>query len=185
MGNEMIHDITTTVDNPPKFTHLKVADYDPRVKPIQMKKYPHLKPVSYKQDPKTVYKAFLNLVEKTSYFHLAHKDDEKLSIEFVAVTKMLKFKDDVIIVVQPDGEGSLVHLRSCSRVGKSDWGANAKRIGEILRNVRLDETDKSEIIEKKSTKHSENTEEKHTEVSNKAASSSSSSAESSKSEKEE
>jgi len=38
------------------------------------------------------------------------------------------FKDDVVIRVRTNAEGSLVDLRSVSRVGRSDLGANAARI---------------------------------------------------------
>jgi uncharacterized protein (DUF1499 family) len=40
----------------------------------------------------------------------------------------MAFKDDVIIRVRTNGQGSLLDLRSVSRVGEGDIGANAKRI---------------------------------------------------------
>jgi uncharacterized protein (DUF1499 family) len=42
------------------------------------------------------------------------------------------FKDDVVLVVTADGAGSAVDMRSVSRVGISDLGANAKRIEALL-----------------------------------------------------
>ena len=44
----------------------------------------------------------------------------------------MNFKDDVAIRVTTDEQGTLVDLRSVSRVGQSDLGANAARIGDLL-----------------------------------------------------
>ena len=54
-------------------------------------------------------------------------------IEATDTTFWFEFKDDVMIRVQPDGEtGSRVDVRSTSRVGLSDLGANAKRVKLFL-----------------------------------------------------
>jgi uncharacterized protein (DUF1499 family) len=42
------------------------------------------------------------------------------------------FTDDIVIRVTPAQNGSIVDLRSVSRVGKSDLGANAKRINQFI-----------------------------------------------------
>ncbi|MGD9584725.1 MAG: DUF1499 domain-containing protein [Lysobacterales bacterium] len=56
-------------------------------------------------------------------------------IEATATTPMFGFKDDVVIRVRPDGAGSRVDVRSLSRVGRSDLGANAKRIRAYLKRL--------------------------------------------------
>ena len=38
------------------------------------------------------------------------------------------FKDDIVIRIRTNAEGTIVDLRSVSRVGRSDLGANAARI---------------------------------------------------------
>lgn len=40
----------------------------------------------------------------------------------------LVFKDDVNVAVEPHDGGSVVHVRSASRVGYSDLGVNARRV---------------------------------------------------------
>ena len=45
------------------------------------------------------------------------------------------FKDDVAIRIRPDGEGSAIDIRSTSRVGISDLGANAARIRALLDGI--------------------------------------------------
>jgi uncharacterized protein (DUF1499 family) len=46
------------------------------------------------------------------------------------------FKDDIVIRIAGQETGSRVDVRSVSRVGKSDIGANAKRIRTFLKNIQ-------------------------------------------------
>lgn len=48
-------------------------------------------------------------------------------LHFVATTRILRFKDDV----EFEQDGDIVHVRSASRVGYSDLGANRSRVEEI------------------------------------------------------
>ncbi len=60
-------------------------------------------------------------------------DDNGLRIKFVAVTKIMKFKDDVDIeVIERSSDESTVAVYSHSRVGYSDMGANKKRVETII-----------------------------------------------------
>ena len=54
------------------------------------------------------------------------------AIEAVDTTAIMSFKDDIIIRVRSNAQGTLVDLRSVSRVGEGDLGANAKRIQAFL-----------------------------------------------------
>ena len=56
-------------------------------------------------------------------------------IEATATTSWYGFKDDVAVRIRPQGEGSEIDVRSISRVGLSDLGANAKRVNAILESV--------------------------------------------------
>ncbi|KEI70988.1 hypothetical protein GV64_09740 [Endozoicomonas elysicola] len=47
----------------------------------------------------------------------------------VFTTPWLKFKDDLILIIRPDGR---VDVRSSSRIGYYDFGANRRRV-ELLR----------------------------------------------------
>jgi uncharacterized protein (DUF1499 family) len=54
-------------------------------------------------------------------------------IEATDTSMWFGFKDDVVVRVLPDPSGgSRVDVRSVSRVGTSDIGANAKRVREFL-----------------------------------------------------
>jgi hypothetical protein len=54
------------------------------------------------------------------------------SIEATATTFWFRFKDDVVIRLTPSGAGTSVDIRSKSRVGRGDMGANAARIRLFL-----------------------------------------------------
>jgi uncharacterized protein (DUF1499 family) len=56
-------------------------------------------------------------------------------VEATATTRWFGFKDDVVVRVRPDGAGSRIDVRSVSRVGGSDVGANAARIRAYLARV--------------------------------------------------
>lgn len=55
--------------------------------------------------------------------------------EIKAVFKVMGFRDDVHVMITSDQEGSLLHIRSASRVGKSDLGVNKRRVKKILKKL--------------------------------------------------
>ena len=57
-----------------------------------------------------------------------HQDSNTGVIEAVDTTSIMGFKDDIVIRVRSSAQGTLLDLRSVSRVGEGDLGANAKRI---------------------------------------------------------
>jgi uncharacterized protein (DUF1499 family) len=59
-------------------------------------------------------------------------------VEGTDTTFWYGFKDDLVVRVRAAeaGSGSVVDIRSVSRVGRSDLGLNAKRIGAILERLR-------------------------------------------------
>lgn len=65
-------------------------------------------------------------------------DDTARRIRAVAVTKLMKFKDDVTIEVLPHAAGSTIAIYSCSRVGFGDMGTNKKRVDGIVAHLQKD-----------------------------------------------
>ena len=56
------------------------------------------------------------------------QDEQAGTLEAVDTTTIMGFKDDIVIRISREGDSSIIDLRSVSRVGVSDLGANAKRI---------------------------------------------------------
>ncbi len=85
----------------------------------------------------------LKRIEARPDWHLTANDPDRGMIGFVAVSKLMRFKDDVDILVlpaeagDPQGrQGSRLAAYSRSRVGHSDLGANKKRISQLLASLR-------------------------------------------------
>ena len=65
-------------------------------------------------------------------------DPEARKIEAVVTTKIIKFKDDVTIWVEADGEErSTLFARSASRVGLNDLGANTRHLMNLFETVDI------------------------------------------------
>ena len=64
-------------------------------------------------------------------WQLQSVDADKLELTATATTRWLNFTDDIIIRLEPLSERETrVHIRSTSRIGRADYGAN---LGRILR----------------------------------------------------
>ena len=50
----------------------------------------------------------------------------------VVTTPLLGFRDDIEVVAQPQGTGSVLLARSASRVGRGDLGTNQKHLRSLL-----------------------------------------------------
>ncbi|OOG23625.1 hypothetical protein B1C78_10905 [Thioalkalivibrio denitrificans] len=90
--------------------------------------YPDIQPQHLRAEPGAVFEAALT-VARDAGWEIVETDAAKGRIEAVATTRFLRFRDDVTILIEPAGQGgSRVDIRSRSRVGRSDLGANARRI---------------------------------------------------------
>ena len=57
------------------------------------------------------------------------------TVRAVRATRLLRFKDDVIVRAEPHEGGARVELSSASRVGKGDIGQNPRNIRELLEAI--------------------------------------------------
>jgi uncharacterized protein (DUF1499 family) len=89
--------------------------------------YPDLQPQRFAAPAASVFDA-ASAVTHAQGWEVMQEDRATGVIQAVATTPLMHFKDDVTITVTPDGDGTKVGVRSHSRVGKGDLGANAKRI---------------------------------------------------------
>jgi uncharacterized protein (DUF1499 family) len=133
-GKPMIHDITTDLDDPPRFHVLHVAPFEARVGEIQRKAYPDVKPRTLETSPADAFARARTAAESLGWEIASARPDEG-TLEATDTTGWFGFKDDIVVRIRPAGSGSRIDVRSTSRVGKSDVGMNAKRIREYLGKV--------------------------------------------------
>lgn len=139
----MIHDITTDTETPPVFVAIlplradaaNSAEYGgPKLAAQQRTGYPDLKPLTLQVPPAQAFTRALE-VARSMGWEIAASEPTEGRIEATDTTFWFGFKDDVVVRITPAGSGSRIDVRSVSRVGKSDVGANAKRITEYLRRI--------------------------------------------------
>ena len=139
-----IHDITTDTDNPPVFVALAPKrvespnglDYGgPEVASAQKRAYPDLMTLYSPLAPEALFDRAQRAARDCGW-HVADADAQKLRIEAVATSWLYGFKDDIVVRIRSDAGGSRLDVRSASRVGRSDLGANAARIRKYLAELK-------------------------------------------------
>lgn len=139
-----INDVTTDPVNPPAFGKLAslrppgTDTYPPRFAPLQEKAFPDIVPLQFDASPQTAYREALSVVEKRKWQVVDEMPPERGRdgyIAAVARTLIMGFRDDVVIRVRAVGDGSRVDVRSASRYGKADFGANARRVTALLGDI--------------------------------------------------
>lgn len=99
---------------------------------------PRLKTRHYALSKETVWTAVQQLAGSQQGWTVVQADPAEGVLKAQSRTRLLKFVDDVTIRVRPaSGQRISVDLHSRSRVGKADFGTNARRIGRFL--TALDE----------------------------------------------
>jgi uncharacterized protein (DUF1499 family) len=134
-GSPRIHDITTDTNNPPTFTMAaqqrgtgsNPLEIDQTVIALQQQAYPDLQTIVSTLPIDEAYNLALQVATDMGW-EIYHQDSSDAVIEAVDTTRIMAFKDDVVIRLRSNAQGTLVDLRSVSRVGEGDIGANAKRI---------------------------------------------------------
>jgi uncharacterized protein (DUF1499 family) len=90
--------------------------------------YPDIQPQSFAKPAGEVFDAASAVAHAQQDWEVTQEDRTSGTIQAVATTLLMHFKDDVTITVAAAGDGTTVNMRSHSRVGKGDLGTNAHRI---------------------------------------------------------
>jgi uncharacterized protein (DUF1499 family) len=140
-----IHDVSTDRDRPPQFVAvlpLRAAakavnstDYDAKTAQLQKETYPDIGPLYLGVPPSQAFDRALSAARGMGWEIVAN-DPAQGRVEATATTFWFGFKDDIVVRVTAEGNGSRVDVRSLSRIGKSDVGANARRVRDYLAKVK-------------------------------------------------
>ncbi len=139
-----IHDITTDPFDPPAFNALlpirkqspNGADYGGiEIAKQQQEGYPDIKSLVVKSPPTETMQKAIDAA-RSGGWEIVSSDTPTGRIEATDTTQWFGFKDDIVVRIRPEASGgSRVDVRSVSRVGGSDVGANAKRVRKFLSRV--------------------------------------------------
>lgn len=135
-----IHDVSTDRADPPVFAaavglrgaDANPLDYSAAVAERQAAGYPDLSTLRTALRPSESFDRAVDVAEALGW-RIVHTDTGAGRLEATDTTFWFGFTDDVVVRVRRAEEGgSLVDLRSASRVGESDLGANAARIERFI-----------------------------------------------------
>jgi uncharacterized protein (DUF1499 family) len=142
----MINDITTDPIDPPRFDVL--ARLRPRgtveyaglyAAELQRKAYPDVEPLSVNAAPRLAYEAAMAVIVRKKWRVVVDRPPQPPRrdgvIEAVARTPIMGFRDDVALRVRPEADGARIDVRSASRYGRHDFGANAARIRSLIEDI--------------------------------------------------
>jgi hypothetical protein len=139
-----LSDISTDPVDPPGFStpelqQRPVADAVDRA--AQQAAYPDVVARHYPVSPERVFTAAMALVQGRGWTVVAANGPDleiaDAGIEAVAKTLVLALPVDVSIRIVSDDDGTLVDMRSVSRIGAHDLGDNARRIRAFFRDLDL------------------------------------------------
>jgi uncharacterized protein (DUF1499 family) len=143
-GFPLINDITTDLADPPQF--LKSAQleanrgrdmsYPASFAEQQRAGYPNLQGRTLPVAPEQAMDRARAALESLPGTEIIDVDFSAGRLEAISVSRVFRFVDDVVVRVRPEGSGSRVDMRSKSRVGKGDLGANAARIEGFMLALR-------------------------------------------------
>ncbi|MEM8988286.1 MAG: DUF1499 domain-containing protein [Pseudomonadota bacterium] len=139
-----IHDITTDTVNPPRFVTVlekrkegeNDTDYAGEEIAIQQREaYPDIQPLYLSLNKDAAFAVTLDAISRSGWELQAAAPVEG-RIEATATTFWFGFKDDIVIRIRQEAAGrSRIDIRSASRVGMSDLGANAARIKKLVKKM--------------------------------------------------
>jgi len=140
-----IHDISTDLVHAPQLKAAAKARVDSdhsveylasEVAQLQENAYPQLLPLKVTQSPQAVFNAAKGLMLENGWQLMAENNQQSpFTLEASHTSLLFGFTDDLVVRIQATEDGAVVDMRSMSRVGKSDMGANAQRIQRFLTDL--------------------------------------------------
>jgi uncharacterized protein (DUF1499 family) len=146
-----IYDVTTDPIDPPRFeaiARLRPRDANPvtyaglYTAEQQRMAYSDIGPDLTASTPQEAYDAVLKVIAKRKWHVVDARPPQPGTprdglIEAIARTPLLGFRDDVVVRVRAMQEGARIDVRSASRYGRHDLGANAARVRALIDDVDI------------------------------------------------
>lgn len=145
-----ITDVTTDIAHPPEFRELAklrppgsnpVAYQGAQFSGLQQESYPDIKTLVIPRASEEAFDLVIQALGKLKMSILTETPpgedtpDAPGVIEVADRTLIMGFRDDIVIRVAGDDKNSRVDVRSASRYGRNDFGSNAGRVRQILKEV--------------------------------------------------
>ena len=144
-----IYDVTTDPIDPPRFeaiARLRPRDANPvtyaglYTAEQQRVAYSDIEPDLTNSSPQEAYDAALKVITKRKWHIVDARPPQPAApregrIEAVARTPILGFRDDIVVRVRATTDGARIDVRSASRYGRHDLGANAARVRALIDDV--------------------------------------------------
>jgi len=144
-----IYDVTTDPIDPPRFeaiARLRPRDANPvtyaglYTAEQQRAAYSDIEPDLTNSSPQEAYDAALKVITKRKWHIVDARPPQPAApregrIEAIARTLILGFRDDVVVRVRGTADGARIDVRSASRYGRHDLGANAARVRALIDDV--------------------------------------------------
>lgn len=145
----LLNDVTTDVAKPPDFAsapQTRQPGSNPLTYPaaefasLQKTAYPDIKPIIVPRSADECFELILQAVAKLRMKTIYEAPPESETdapgiVEIADKTLIFGFQDDVIIRVADEDNGARIDVRSASRYGASDFGRNAQRVRDILKEI--------------------------------------------------
>jgi uncharacterized protein (DUF1499 family) len=135
----VINDVTTDLEDPPQFVAALRAQpdgetmlYRKEFADEQRRAYPAVRPLVLPVPPDEAFARVRAALEAAKSTRVIDASRTEGRIEAVAVSRVFRFADDLVVRIRPDPSGSRIDFRSRSRDGRSDLGVNAQRIENLL-----------------------------------------------------
>lgn len=140
-----INDITTDTADPPVFVHAltlpenvgrDMAYPGEAFASQQREGYGEIEAVTLASPPDEAFRRVAASARGVDGWVITREDPAARALEGYEVSNLFRFRDDFVIVVRDSNGQSVVHMRSKSRDGQGDMGANAKRIRSFLAQLK-------------------------------------------------
>ena len=147
----MIADVTTDFASPPAFMISAKARaaragqtppaWDPANESLQQDAYPKVQPILVDLEPLQAYQLVLRVAKDLGWTIVDSNPpnlrvDGVAQIEAMARSPVFGFADDIAVRVRPLASQTRIDLRSVSRVGRQDFGANARHFDRFAAAVQ-------------------------------------------------